>query len=183
MAKLILGLCGEMGSGKGTIAQYIIEKKDGSTHRFSTMLRDVLDRLFIEQSRDNLQVLSTFLRKTYGEDILAKVMFHEVANDNHQVVVIDGIRRMSDIAFLLKLPEFKLVYVEVPMETRFARISDRAENADDKTKSYDEFIKANQNEAEIQIRDLKDKAAIVLENSGSIDDLQRRIDEIIQSNI
>lgn len=180
MTKLILGLCGEMGSGKGTIAEYITSQKGGSSHRFSTMLRDVLNRLFLEQSRDNLQNLSTMLRQTYGEDILARVMFHEVDKDEHQLVVIDGIRRMSDIAFLQKMPEFKLIYVEADMKTRFDRIAVRGENADDGKKSYEEFIKLHDNESETQIRGLKAHADIILDNNGPLIDLHKKIETLIQ---
>jgi len=179
MTKIILGLTGEMGSGKGTIAKYIIEQKQGSSHRFSTMLRDVLNRLFIEQSRDNLQNFSTILRQTFGEDILAKVMFHEVQNDQHEIVVIDGIRRMSDIAFLTKIPEFKLIYTETDMKIRFDRISIRGENSDDGKKTFEQFIESHKNEAESQILDLRNHANVIINNNGSLEDLHRTVDQLI----
>jgi len=52
MAKLILGIAGEMGSGKGIIAKHVMEQRGGGTHRFSTILRDILDRVHLEQSRE-----------------------------------------------------------------------------------------------------------------------------------
>jgi dephospho-CoA kinase len=179
MAKIILGLTGEMGSGKGTIAKYIIEQKQGSSHRFSTMLRDVLNRLFVEQSRDNLQHISTILRQTFGEDILAKVMFHEVQNDQHDIVVIDGIRRMSDIAFLTQIPEFKLVYTEADMKARFDRISVRGENSDDGKKTFEQFAESHKNEAESQILALRDHANVIIDNNGNLQDLYKTIDQLI----
>jgi dephospho-CoA kinase len=182
MAKLILGLCGEMGSGKGTFAQYLIENKKANSHRFSTMLRDVLDRLFIDQSRDNLQALSTMLRQTYGEDILAKVMYEEVLHDQNNLVVIDGVRRQSDIVFLKTLPEFKLVFVETSMETRYKRISTRGENTDDSKKTFEEFKKAHENEAESQIRDLRNVANLIIDNNGTLEVLYKQIDQLTTVN-
>lgn len=179
MAKLILGICGEMGSGKGTIAQYLTGQKGGGSHRFSTMLRDVLDRLFIDQSRENIQNLSTMLRQTFGDDLMAKVMYHEASKDQHDIVVIDGVRRLSDIIFLQKLPEFKLIYVEAIIETRYTRISTRGENADDNTMTFEEFVKAHQAEPETQILDLKTHADIVLDNNGSLENLHTKLDQII----
>ena len=67
--KIILGLAGEMASGKGTVAKYAATKYGAKSWRFSTMLRDVLDRLLLEQSRDNLQNLSTVLRQNFGEEL------------------------------------------------------------------------------------------------------------------
>ena len=183
MAKLILGIAGEMGSGKGTIAKHVMVEHRGNVHKFSTILRDVLDRLYLEQSRDNMQALSTILRKTYGEDIMAKGMYHDAENDEHDLVVVDGVRRMSDITFLKELPHFKLVYVEADMQNRYERIAKRGENPDDAKKTFAEFQKAHEDESEMQIKDLKNYANKVVSNDGTFADLFKQIDEIIKENI
>ena len=183
MAKLILGIAGEMGSGKGTIAKHVVKEKGGSTHRFSTILRDVLDRVYLEHSRDNLQALSTILRKTYGEDTLAKAMYHDAENDEHDLVVVDGVRRMADITFLKELPHFKLIYIEAGMENRYERIAKRGENPDDAKKSFEEFQKAHEDESETQIRDLKNYADYVIDNDGTFVDLYAQIEKIITENL
>lgn len=183
MAKLILGITGEMGSGKGTIASHALGQHKASVHKFSTILRDVLDRLYLEQTRDNMQALSTILRKTYGEDIMAKGMYHDAENDQSDIVIVDGVRRMSDIIFLKELPHFKLVYVEADMQNRFERISKRGENPDDAKKTFEEFKRANQEESEIQIKDLKNYSDYVINNDGTFPDLYEQINEIISQNI
>ncbi|MDD5464354.1 MAG: AAA family ATPase [Candidatus Moranbacteria bacterium] len=183
MAKLILGITGEMGSGKGTIAKHIMQQHKGSVHKFSTILRDVLDRLYLEQSRDNLQALSTMLRKTYGEDIMAKGMYHDAENNENDLVVVDGVRRMSDITYLKELPHFKLVYVEADMENRYERIAKRGENPDDAKKTFEEFQKAHENESEIQIRDLKNYASYIVNNDGTYQELYAQVDKIIKENL
>ena len=90
MAKIIIGLVGQIASGKGTATKYLEEKYGAGTHRFSTMLRDVLKRLYLETSRENMQSLSTFLRKQFGEDALARVIAKEVADDPKPVVAGHG---------------------------------------------------------------------------------------------
>jgi len=141
MSKIILGFAGEIASGKGTATKYIVEKYNGSSYRFSTMLRDVLDRLYLGHSREAIQKLSTFLRQTFGENLMAKVMFEDVKKDVREVIAIDGVRRLADIEYLSQLPEFKLVYVEADMEKRFERITRRGENMDDGAKTFEEFKK------------------------------------------
>jgi len=111
--KIILGLAGEMASGKGTIAKYATEKYNARTWRFSTMLRDVLDRLSLEQSRDNMQTLSTILRQNFGEELFARVMAEDVKKDTGEVIIIDGVRRFTDIENLKAMPGFHLVYIDV----------------------------------------------------------------------
>jgi dephospho-CoA kinase len=183
MAKLILGIAGEMGSGKGTIAKHVMAERGGSAHRFSTILRDVLDRLYLEQSRENIQILSMILRKNYSEDILAKSMYHDVENDEHDIVVVDGVRRMADIVFLRELPHFKLIYVEADMQNRYERIVKRGENTDDAAKTFKEFEDDHKADSEIQIRELKNYANHVVNNDGTYVDLYKQIEEIIKENL
>ncbi len=179
MAKLILGLAGEMGSGKGTVAKHIVEEHKGSSHRFSTILRDILDRAYLEQSRDNMQTLSTILRKNFGEDLLAKSIYHDTKNDEHDIVVVDGVRRMADILYLGEVPHFKLIYVDADIKNRYERIVKRGENADDGKKSFSEFEQANKDESESQIRELKNYANYIVDNI----ELYKQIENIIKENL
>ncbi len=181
MQKVVLGLAGEIASGKGTIAKYIVEKYDGSTHRFSTMLRDVAGRMYLEESRENLQKISTIFRQNFSEDILSKVIFHDADNDAHPVIAVDGVRRFSDIFYLREMPNFKLVYVEADIEKRFERIKKRRENTDDAGKTLEQFKKDQEQEAEAQIRALKEGADYVVDNNGDFTDLYAQIDNIIKS--
>lgn len=183
MAKLILGIAGEMGCGKGTIAKHVVAEYGGGSLRFSTILRDVLDRVHVEQSRENIQTLSTILRKSYGEDILASAMMHDAEGAPQDIVVVDGVRRMSDITHLKKLPHFHLVYVEADMEKRYERIVQRGENSDDNSKTFEQFKRDHEDESELQIRDLKNYADHVVDNNGTFMELYAQIDAIINGNL
>ncbi len=181
MSKIILGLAGEIASGKGTTAKYVCEKHGGSTHRFSTMLRDVAKRMYLEESRDNLQKISTFFRENFNSDIMSMVISKDVERDTNEIVIIDGVRRMADIVYLQKIPGFKLAYVDVEIEKRYERIIKRGENTDDINKTFEEFKKDNEREAELQIKDLKNKADFVIDNNGNLEELYSQIDKIIEN--
>jgi uridine kinase len=183
MAKLILGLAGEMSSGKGTIASHICSEYKASTHRFSTIMRDVLDRLYLEQSRKNMQILSEILRKNYSEDIFAKSMFHDVEKDKHEIVVVDGVRRSEDIIHLRPLAHFKLIYVETDIRLRYERLIKRSENTDDSQKTFEEFEREHLADSELQIKDLKNYANYVVNNDGQYNDLHAQIEKIIKENL
>lgn len=177
--KIILGLAGEMASGKGAIAKYASQKYNAKCFRFSTMLRDVLDRLYLAHSRDNMQMLSTTLRQNFGEDLLARVMAEDVKKDAGEIIIIDGVRRLADIKYLRELPEFKLVYVEADTKKRYERIVQRTENTDDAQKTFEAFKKDHAGEAELQIKDLKNHADFLIDNNGPYEDLYRQVDEIL----
>lgn len=184
MAKLILGIAGEMVSGKGTITKYIIENYNASAYRFSTAMRDILDRIHIEQSRENIQKVSEALRKTFGEDVFAKSMSLDVQNDiMHDIIVVDGVRRMPDIKYLLELPNFKMIYVNADIKIKYERIINRRENIDDQTKTFEQFEIDHQGEAESQIKELKKSAFCAVDNNGTFADLYKQIYDIIAQNL
>lgn len=180
MSKLILGFAGEMASGKGTVAKYLVENRGAVTYRFSTILRDILCRIHLSDDRATMQKLSTFLRKEFGEDILAKVMFEDAKNDTHALIVIDGVRRLEDVKYLREIPEFKLCYITAPMKTRHERLVLRGENPDDKTKTYEQFEKDHEGEPEREITKLEAFAAEVIDNSGTFPELHSQLDAIVK---
>ena len=183
MSKIIIGLTGEMSSGKGTGAKYIVEKYNASSYRFSTMLRDVVSRLYIEQTRENISKMSTILRQNFGEDLFAKVMAEDVKKDDNKVIVIDGIRRMADIEYLKMIPEFKFVYIDTDVKKCYERIIKRGENTDDNNKTFEEFLEEHKLETETQIKDLKQHADEVIDNNEDYKHLHGQIDKIIENCI
>ena len=179
MNKIIFGITGQIASGKDTVANYIIQKTNAKTFKFSQVLRDILKRIHQETTRDNMQKLSTSLRQDFGEDILAKILSEDIKISDENVMVIDGVRRYADIESLKDLEGFKLIYVETNMENRYERIVKRAENADDSTKTFEDFKKDNEKEAESQILDLKKFASIIVDNNGSFEELYKQIDSVL----
>ena len=125
MNKIIFGITGQIASGKDTVANYIIQKTNAKTFKFSQVLRDILKRIHQETTRDNMQKLSTSLRQDFGEDILAKILSEDIKISDENVMVIDGVRRYADIESLKDLEGFKLIYVETNMENRYERIVKR----------------------------------------------------------
>jgi dephospho-CoA kinase len=180
MTRLILGFTGEMASGKGTCAAYLKERYHAETFRFSSALFDVAHRMHLKDDRDTLQKISTWFRKEFGEDTLAKVMFEDAKSASADLVVIDGVRRLEDVKYLRALPEFVLVYLDAPMRVRYERMVLRGEKADDTTKTFEEFEKDHQRESELEIPKLREFSREILDNGGTKDELFARLDEIVK---
>lgn len=178
--KIIIGLTGQIACGKGVVKKFLIEKYNASDYRFSTILRDVLIRLNVEQSRKNIQKMSTLLRETFGEDLLAKVMASDVKSDDHNFIVIDGIRRMADIKFLREIPGFFLVSIEAKKELRHQRVIERNENPGDDKKTFAGFLEDEDNETERQIPETMSKADFIIENNDTWDNLWKQIHQLVK---
>lgn len=180
--KIILAFVGPLGSGKGTACQYLKDKYGANSYRFSTILRDLLSRLYLEHSRTNLQKISTVLRQNFSEDIMAKVMAKDVGKDAGKIVAVDGVRRMADIIHLQKIAGFNLIDINADEKIRYERLIKRSENTDDQSKTFEQFQADNRQESELQIKDVQSHANFKIDNSGTPADLYEQIDIILSKS-
>lgn len=180
MPKLVLGFVGKLASGKAVCQRYLSEKYDADSARFSTSLRDILNRLYLPISRENMQDLSLDLRNRFGGDTLARVIAEDVKNSPKEIVIIDGVRRLDDIVSLKDLPGFHLISVDASPEIRYERMKLRNENDGDANKSFTDFEQDGQREAELQIPEVMATANFHLDNNGNLDNLYSQIDKIIK---
>ncbi len=180
MTKIIIGLVGEMGSGKSTVATYIQEKYKASRYAFSGFLRTILEQLQILPTRVNLIDLFLILAQRFGEDVLAKPMKEVVNKDANEIVVVEGIRRPADISLLTELPGFYLVGITSAEKNRYERITHRSEKTDDQTKTYEEFLQDEQRPTEQLISSMVASAHFSVDNDGILDDTKKQIDNIIK---
>jgi dephospho-CoA kinase len=178
--KVILGFSGALASGKGAASKYLEKKHGASVYRFSTMLRDILNRVYVEESRDNLIKLSEFLRSAYGEDTLAKTIAKDAENDPNPLIVVEGIRRVADIIHLQKLPNFVLIEIFADPKIRYERLIARQENVDDSTKTYEQFLADQQRSTELSILEVVKQARERVDNSGNLENLHQQLDTLVE---
>ncbi len=177
--KKIIGLVGPIASGKGTAKKYLQEKYGAVEFRFSSILRDALDILGIEQTRDNIIALSTWGRENFGSDLLAKAMSKKIAASENSLIVIDGIRRLSDIDHIKELPGFHMLAINADPKIRYKRSVERNENPGDAEKSYETFLKDHEKETEITIPETMAAAEKEIKNNDSLEELQKALDDIM----
>lgn len=177
--KIIIGLTGEICAGKGTIVKYLEKKYNANSYRFSTMLRDLLNRLYIPVSRENMQFISTAIRQFFNEDIMAKVIARDVKNNKNKIIIVDGVRRVSDIKYLRDIKGFKLIRVIAESKIRYKRLILRKENLGDENKTYKEFLADHKKEADSQVTAVMARADFEINNNDSFENLYKQIDQII----
>jgi len=179
--KKIIGLVGSLASGKETIKKYLAEKYQAKDCRFSSILRDILARLTIPNSRENLQKISTVLRANFGEDLLASAIANDASKLDADIVVIDGVRRFTDIEHLKDLPNFILIKIDADPKLRYERMKLRNENIGDDKKTFEEFIKDHEAEADKQIPEVMKSAKYEIINDGTFEELYKKIEEMVKS--
>ena len=177
--KIVLGIVGEMGVGKSTITDYIKKKYGAVSFRFSDMLTDIANRLYIEPTRPNLQMISSMLRQTISQDIMSKVIMHDAQSATADIIIVEGIRRPSDITYLKELPNFYLIGMTADERVRYERVCLRSEKPDDQTKSWEEFQQEGLAEAELEIKNIKAEARVQINNNGSEAELLAQVEKIL----
>lgn len=175
----VIGLVGRLASGKGTAARYLAERHGAAIVRYSDALREALGLFDLPVSRENMQDLSTILRQRFGENVLAKAVARKARAAGDRLVVVDGVRRLTDIEGLGELPGFCLVALDLDQATRYRRCVERNENDGDASMPFEKFQERDTSEAEAQIPDVVARAKFTVDNSGAVDDLYRRLDEIV----
>lgn len=179
MAHHLIGVSGKIASGKGSVSKHILQCCSATRHRSSDPLRQVVDIFDIPQSRENLSNLSTFLRATYGEHVIAQAMLRLLSGAQTEFAIFDGMRRLIDLETFRPLPNFTFIFVDCKQEVRYQRYISRNENPGDGIMSWEEFLKRDTAETEEQIDLLKSSADYLIDNNGSYEFLDRRIEEVV----
>lgn len=180
MSKIIIALTGQIASGKDVTKKYLEKKYGAKSVKFSQILRDVLNRITMPLERKNMQTLSTILRQNFGEDLLARNIAEDAKKIDSEIVVIDGVRRPADVTYAKKLEGFVLVKIEATPEIRYERSKIRNENEGDDKKTFEEFLKDHETEADKEVPVIMAQATETLDNNGGFEDLYLQIDKVIE---
>lgn len=177
MDKLILGLLGEKFAGKDSAANYLVAKHDAAHFRFSHILDDILKLLALPISRNNEIALGLGLRQIFGGQVLGPAILQRVQACNQALVVVNGLR-MDEVETLRQLGA-KIIYITAPAELRFERYRKRREKTDDGSLDFKAFLEQEQGPTEVGIPVLGQNADFKIENTGSLEDLYRQLEEVL----
>jgi dephospho-CoA kinase len=180
--KLVIGLTGNIGAGKTIISDHLHKKYGADQVRFSRILMDVLDRLYLPQDRKNLQTLGVVVRESFGEDVIVNAFKKDLEKSRSHVVVVDGIRYMNEVEMLRSFQNSILLFLDAPPELRYKRVVLRGEKGEEKI-TFDDFLKSGQRGTEKGLPEIKKVADHVIENDGSVEHLLKRIDDIVKKRL
>ncbi|HCJ52846.1 MAG: hypothetical protein A2898_04965 [Candidatus Kerfeldbacteria bacterium RIFCSPLOWO2_01_FULL_48_11] len=177
---MIIGLTGLPAAGKGTIVKYLVEKYQARQIRFSDPLRDMIHRVYQEQTRESMSHFGTFVRKEFGEDILVKTLLHDIEKMEGSLFVLDGMRFLNEFDTLSREAEFSMWAVDTELSKRYERIVKRGENTSDNTLSREQFEKQHELPTEVHIPTLMDKAHARINNNGTFEQLYAQVDLLMK---
>lgn len=178
--KTVLVFVGLPGSGKDTCTNYLAQKYNAAIFSFTTMLKDTLDRYYLEFNRDNLIKISEVIRNTFGENTMAKTMAKDVQNSSAPLISIGNARRLADVEFLSKMEGFVLIEISADIKARYERIKTRGEKTSDATQTFEQFIADHQRSTELSIPEVAAKATEHINNDGNLANLHNQLDNLVK---
>lgn len=163
LSRKIVGLSGQIASGKTTVSEYLREKGYAYS-RYSQVLKDLLEKDDIEPTRSALQDIGLKINEEKGQRWLGKKVCGLL--DNHKYGVVDGLRFLEDHALMVELygPAFLHLHITSSLTERQKRVESR--HKEDVT-----LDTATTNQVEREINRLDHVAEHTLSNDGTLEEL------------
>lgn len=180
--KIVIGLIGEKGSGKGTVSDYLIEKYGAVHYGTSKILRRTLEDLHIPVTRESLTKLALLLKEGYGSSIIIDSLIEDMEKNGSDIIIADGIRMDGDVEpFRKKYGEnFFLVYVTADLKLRYERTKKRKQNEGEGEATFEQFLAEEKIPTEAAIHKIGKMAQFKLNNDGTTEELKAQADEMIK---
>jgi len=183
MVSKVIGVVGEIGSGKDEVLKYLRAKYGVSFLSIGDIVRKMAEDEGVEGTRENLEAISRRCFQDIGKDCFVRMAEEEIVRQGWKVAGISGVRTPDDVELLRKTfgKDFILVRVDIkdPL-VRFGRARRRHEERDPLT--YEAFqAQDNKEEETFKISAAGAAADYVLDNSGPLESLHSQIDGLVEA--
>ena len=176
--KIIIGLLGETGSGKDTVAHYLKTRYNAHLLRFADPIKETLSLYFERFSKDDQQWLAMLLKDRFGKDILGKALRPHV-EATEGLVSINGLRFPEDYDFVREFSPSHVLYVTAPQKLRWERAHRRGEKTDDGN-DFEHFQQMELVQTEVHIPEIGAKADFTIVNDQGLDELLASVDSVME---
>ncbi len=176
---LVIGITGTAGSGKGTVAEYLIKRYGFKHFSVRDFLVEEIQRRGLDINRDTMIYIANDLRNTYGAEYIVMELYRKAIKENCNCV-IESIRTVGEVEALKKKSNFILWGIDAPIDIRYERIRKRSNQSDmvsfDKFKEQEERETSSKLKTEQNITECMNMTDVVIKNIGRIQELEKRID-------
>ena len=180
---IVIGAVGDIGSGKDEVLKYLRDRYNVPFLSTGDIVRQMALEEKVEGTRENLEAISKRCFTELGRGCFVRMAAQEIVKRGWKVAGISGVRSPDDVAVMREMfgGSFILVRVDVnEPRIRFERVRLRGERRDPLT--WEAFQQQDRNEEqEFQINRAETMADYAIDNSGTVEELHRQIDELVTS--
>lgn len=176
----VLAIVGLPGSGKSEAAT-VARELGIPVVTMGDVIREAVRERGLEITEDTMGRVATELREDGGNAAVAErsIPLIQEHADEHDVVLVDGIRGIAEVERFEESfgDDFRLVSIEVPFETRLARIRERGR--DPNAESKEDLRQRDARELGYGMGEAMNHADITLQNTGSLEAFRTLIREVL----
>ncbi len=182
MERIIIGITGTNGAGKGTIVEYLKKQKNFEHFSASGLITEEIVKRNMPVNRDSMIVVANDLRARYGSGYIVEELLRR-AGGSKENTIVESIRTVGEVNKLKKVGGI-LLAVDADQRTRYERISTRGSEKDNV--SFEEFAVQEKKESESDdpnkqnLNACRQLADFVVKNDGKIEELEKQIEKILK---
>ena len=171
---MILCITGRSGAGKTELSR-ILEKIGFHIIEMGAIIKSEMEKEGIAPTPKNTKEFMLMIRELKGEDIIAQKITEKILSQKEENTAIIGVRSLKELEYFKKnIKNIKTLAVISSQEKRFSRLNKRGRSDDPKT--LFEFINYKENnETKVGIDFVIENSEYTIENSGTIDDLEKNV--------
>lgn len=170
-----------IGAGKGTIVDYLIQKKGFQHYSVRAFLIKEIEKRAMPVNRDSMVIVANDLRATFSPSYIVEQLY-EQAKAEGKNAIIESLRAVGEVEALKQKEDFLFFAIDADPKMRYERVVLRGSETD--KISYDEFIANEQREmintdpTKQNISKCMQLADHVFTNNGTLEELHQQIEEI-----
>lgn len=181
--KVIIGITGTIGAGKGTIVDYLVDKYGFRHYSVRGFLTKIIEQKNLPLNRDSMVAVANELRAHHSPSYIAEQLFVE-ATATEGNSIIESIRTTGEVTALRDKGDFILLAVDADSRIRYDRVVLRASETD-----HIDYATFLENEAREMNTDDPNKQNLAacqqladfnFTNNGSFQELYAQIDTALQ---
>ncbi len=179
---MIIGLLGNMGTGKTTAQMYMSGKYFNSEYQvrtinFADKVRASATLLDLEHNRANLSLIGDEFRRIFGRDLwisLCEKVIKSTLYWDDKLWIVGDVRYPNEVTWVHSL-KGKVIYLETDRKIAYERMIKR----DNLTLTWEEYLKLLEHPSEKDIPNLIRLTNFKLYNNDSKQDLYKQIDNLM----
>ncbi len=174
---MIIGIAGTIGSGKGTVVEYL-KSKGFVSYSSSALLGELVVAEGNPKIREFLSKMATKLQEEYPGGVVEKNYQERYLNKKPERAIFESIHRQTEANFIRSIGGL-IIGVDADLETRFHRTKARNEGEKDhgdfedfKKQSYVEDEGGGDSARDNNIRSVINSADYTIYNNGTLAELE-----------